>query len=97
MTKNEFKELEIIQNNFDIYYNINKRERELKKKRAELLFIKQNLEELSPLQREVLILSLYENKNAKEISILMGRPIKWVAHTKEIINIRLHILYNRNK
>lgn len=90
-----FKELEIVQNNFDIYYNINKRGRHLEKRREELLFIKNNLKELSPLQREVLILSLYEDKNTKEISILMGRPIKWVAHTKEIIKIRLNILFDR--
>ena len=93
----EFKELNIVQNNFNIYYNINKRDRELRQKRAELLFIKNNLKELSPLQREVLILSLYEDKNTKEISILMGRPIKWVAHTKEIIERRLTLLYNRKK
>ncbi len=97
MIKNNFEELEIVQYNFDIYHNVNKRDRELRKKRAELLFIQENLKELSPLQREVLILSLYDNKNVKEISILMGRPIKWVAHTKEIIERRLTLLYNRNK
>ena len=97
MKENNFKELEIVQNNFNIYYNVNKRNRELRRKRAELLFIKENLKELSPLQREVLILSLYEDKNTKEISILMGRPIKWVAHTKEIIERRLTLLYNRKK